>query len=1106
MIRGGLYAVGITTGVFLIAVAVEHWGWLPQWGRGLLFWGGIMLTVAAAGWLVVRPWMKMRGIGRRISHSEAALIIGKHFPEVSDRLLNLLQLMGEDESKAGDESLLAAAIAQKTAQLRPVPMLSAIDLGANRRYLKYALPPLGVITLLLIVAPRWITDPSRRIVHYTEYYERPAPFRFVVENEHLEVQRGEDIEIRVGVAEARAIPSEVYLCEGGRRHRMSALGKEDFSYQFKQVNSDMRFVIEGGGVVSKSYLITVRPNPSVIDYVMTLTYPTYTGYAAETLTGIGDAAVPEGTLARWIFHLQDADSLVFMIGESRQVLPCENGQAEVSLRAMQSTDYAFCAYNQFRTSDTLHYRLTAIADAAPMIAVEEVVDSAYPDRRMFFGHIKDDYGFSRLAFVHHVENHTPSEVELALGEGVAQEFSFSFNLAELPLAPGERITYYFEVRDNDALHGPKATRSRIFEYAEPTAEEIDSIISRGESGIKQSMESQMEAVRQLQQEIADMQRRLLDKKELGWQEKKDLEQLAQKQRQMQQMMQQIRQQIQENNRLEQKYREQSEQLLEKQREIERLMNEVMDEKMQETIAEIERMLSEMDKNKVQEGLDQLKISNKELEQQLDQNLELLKHLELEKQVEQAVEKANQLAAEQRDVSRETQEHKGKSNEELQEKQQQLNDRFQQLKEDISQIEQKQQSLDPSNPFKSPNEIERQVEQHQQQATHQMQQGNNKDASQQQQQAADGLEQLAEELNNVLEEMEQEELAEDAEQVRRLLKNIVQLSINQEELIGEVNKVYIQDPRYQSIIARQNRVKDDFRGVEDSLRAVARRQVQIASVVARELAEVNSAIGRSLGSLLYMNQGFYNGYTNRSAASPMQYSMTSLNNLALMLAESLDQMQNQMRQNAQRQKGGKQRMKGNNKQQCNNPGNRPSPQSMRQMQQELNRQMEALKKQLDRQGKQPSGRHQVGQGQTMSEEFARMAAQQEMIRRMMQQYGQELKEGNAGNGQLAREIDQLLRQMEQTEADLVNRTITQQTLHRQQQIMTRLLEHEKADMEREKDDRRESHEANSLYAQPSPAELEKYRKQTHPNAESLPSAPPSFTPYYRQKVNDYFYHQ
>jgi bisphosphoglycerate-dependent phosphoglycerate mutase len=95
-------------------------------------------------------------------------------------------------------------------------------------------------------------------------------------------------------------------------------------------------------------------------------------------------------------------------------------------------------------------------------------------------------------------------------------------------------------------------------------------------------------------------------------------------------------------------------------------------------------------------------------------------------------------------------------------------------------------------------------------------------------------------------------------------------------------------------------------------------------------------------------------------------------------------------------------------------------------------------------------------------------------------------------------------MEQTETDLVNRTITQQTLQRQQQIMTRLLEHERAEMQREKEQRRESREAGDLYSQPSPAELERYQQQLQPAQDQLRTLPPTLAPYYRQKVDDYFF--
>ncbi len=1121
LVRGVLYAVGIVAAMFLAAVLLEHFGWLSRLGRGLLFWGGLAAATAVLACLVVRPLLKMHGLGKRISREEAARIVGRHFPEVSDKLLNLLQLMS---GRSDDSDLLVAAIEQKTAQLRPIPILNAIDLTVNRRYLRYALPPLVLLAALLVAAPSTVTGPTRRIVNYNTVYERPAPFRFVVVNESLSAMQGDDYELRVAT-EGDAVPAEAYINVDGRRYRMrpaEGARRGNFEYPFRNLQRSYTFTLDGGGVESAEYRLEVEPNPAIMSFSMVLAYPAYTGRQNETLVDFGDAAVPEGTTVRWLFQTKDADSL-HIHAENGQWsvddVPDASGRMAASRRVMDDISYAVSVSRTQRpsgchSSDTLRYALSAIKDAAPLIVVDEVVDSLYPDRRMFRGRVKDDYGFSRLVFVHRTANpadtaqNARNEAEIALKQGeTSQDFYFSFNTAAVTLAPGDELSYWFEVSDNDAIHGPKTTKSTVFEIKIPTADELEHMLEQSSSEVRQSADAQMGELQRLQEEINEMMKKLVDKKELNWQDKKDLEQIADKQRQVRQMMQQMQQQIKENNRMEQRYREQSEQLMEKQRELDRLMNEVMDEKMKETMAEIDRMMQELDKKKVQEELQQLKLDNADLERQLDQNIELMKRLELEKKVEQTIQKMDRLAEEQRDVSRETDQAKGKDNAELQQRQQELNDKFQQLKQDVEQIKQDYKELDPSTDFKVPSELEQQIEQHQQEAKQNMQRGKNKDASRQQQQAADEMEQMSEALAEAQIDAEQQDMAEDAELVRQLLKNLVQLSFNQEELIGDLGSIYIQDPKYQTIIARQNRVKDEFGMVEDSLRAMARRQLNVATAITKELGEVNSNLSKSLSGLLDMNQSFYGSYKNTGAARSMQYSMTSLNNLALVLAESLDQMQNQMRQNAQKKKNGQCKNPGKSNSQCSNPGNgKPSPKSMRQMQEELNKQMEALRKQLEKQGDKPgNSRHQLGQGQQTSEEFARMAAQQEMIRRMMQEYGQEMKQADAGNSKLAKEIDQMMRQMEQTETDLVNRTITRQTIQRQQQIMTRLLEHEKAEMQREREERRESHEADDLYSQPSPAELEKYNRQLDAGAGQLRTVPPTLQPYYREKVNEYFFH-
>ena len=135
MIKGIIYALTLLLSLFFVMAVLEHFGYFGSLVRAILFWTYLLLGILLLTYYVFVPLAKMFRLGRVISYEEAARIIGRHFPEVQDKLLNLLQLQqrGQDE----ENDLLAAAIAQKTAQLKPIPFNQAIDLKANHKYLKY---------------------------------------------------------------------------------------------------------------------------------------------------------------------------------------------------------------------------------------------------------------------------------------------------------------------------------------------------------------------------------------------------------------------------------------------------------------------------------------------------------------------------------------------------------------------------------------------------------------------------------------------------------------------------------------------------------------------------------------------------------------------------------------------------------------------------------------------------------------------------------------------------------------------------------------------------------------------------------------------------------
>ncbi len=1108
LIKGVLYSIGLLLVTFLAITILEYFGYFSTWVRTLFFWLYIAITVLLVVLYILIPLSKMYKIGRRISYEQAAWIIGKYFPEVSDKLLNLLQLKGLPSAEGSD--LLEAGIRQKTENLSPIPFAKAIDLKQNKKYVKYAFIPVLLLIGILIFSPSIIKEPSARIINHTTYYEKPAPFAYRILNKKLEIPQQEDFLLQVKI-EGDDIPNEVFINIENQVYKMQKLDKITYSYLFKNVQKSQRFFLEAVDVKSSDYLLTVFPKPTVVDFQVKLSYPAYTGKQPETLSNIGDLTIPEGTTVQWLFQTKDVKDLYFMVNETvEKRSPNENGRLSVAKRFLTSADYGFYVSNPFvLTSDTLRYSVSSIVDVAPMIAAIEMRDSVQNERLFFKGKIKDDYGFSKLQFKMIKTNGEDTTQKRIISNNIpfkptetAQEFYYATVLEGIEVGPGDRIEYYFEVWDNDAIHGPKSSKSQIFEIKIPTEKELQNALEMASTQIKEASDASMSEIKKMQNEINEMMRKLVNKQELTWQDKKQLEELAKKQKTIKETVQKMQEQMKQNNQLEQQYRKQTESIIEKQKELDRLYNEVMNDEMKEMMKEMEKLMQEADKKKVQQALEELKMKNENIEKQLDQNIELLQRLELEKMIENAIKKTEDLAEKQRDLANETEQSGQKKSEALSEKQDKLNKEFQELQKDIDKVQQKLKQIDEEAEFKRNKETENSISNKQNEASKQLNKGKHKNASEQQKSAADELDKLSNQLAEAQMDMEQEDLAEDAEKVRQLLKNLVTLSFDQEKLIGNLNTTLIQDPMYQKIIANQNKIKDDFKTIEDSLRGMAKRQIKVASVINKEVGEINTNIAKSMNGLLQMNQTFYGNSKNMGTATSMQYAMTSLNNLALVLAESLDQMQSQMRQNSRQKKSGNCKKSGS----CKNPGNnpkpgkgKPSPGSMKQMQDALNKQMEAMKKQLDKQG-QPKGRGKMGEN-GMSEEFARMAALQEQIRRMMQKYGEELKQQSGGA--MGKDINNVLKQMEQTETDLVNKTISRQTMERQQQIMTRLLEHEKAEMKREKEQRRESTEGKDIF-QVSKENLEEYNKLKQKELEMFRTAPPSFTNYYKMKVNEYFY--
>ncbi len=1072
LLRGVVFFGGTLFCGYVVIILSEYWGHFSTLLRGVLFYGYILINMSVFGWLVLPPLLAYFKLGKIISHAEAAQIIGTHFTDVKDKLLNTLQLKQLADENPNHRLLIEASIDQKIFSLKTISFPSAIRIKENMRYVKWAAIPFGVIIILAFTAPAILKDSTERLIKHNKYFEPVSPFQFVIVNPSLSVVQGDDLKLDLKLIGDK-FPNEVYLEIGNNTFKLDKESISRFHYSFSNLQKTVHFKFIGGDFSSREYDVIVNLKPSLLRFDVDLQYPAYLHKKNETLNNAGDLTIPAGTTVHWAMHTQNASEVLFKMNASNTYIKGADNTFLHTARILKTSNYTLKAINALVTNgDSAIYHINVVADEPPTITVYNKPDSASSKAIYFNGTIQDDHGFSGLMF-HYTISGNKNEKARAFTKMVKADlntnqasFFYFWDLNELNAKPGEQVKYYFEVADNDAVIGPKKTRSTAQVLNVPTEQEISKQLDVGTQSVKQKMQSAIKLSAQIERESQKLTQLLINKNTLSFDEKKQVEDLLQKRKELESLVKDIQKENKQNQLNRQENTKQDEAILEKQKQIEELFNNVLDEKTRELLKNLQQMLEKNQKELTQDAVSKMQMDSKSLKKELDRVLELYKKLEFDQKLNESIEQLNKLAQKLEQLSLESKQAKS-DQKSLQQQQEQLNKEFKDLEKSMDDLKQKNEQLDPPGNFENPTQDEKNIKEQLDKSADELNKNNKGKASQSQQQAAKQMQQLSQKLKQSEQQGEESANQININQLREIVKHLINSSLNQENIMETMRGLSTADPGYVTWTQKQMDIKSNMKNVEDSLYSLSKRVPQIQSTVNKEIAIINTNLDQSIANLADRKTS----EANRN----QQYTMTSMNNLALMLSEALEQMQKAMK-NA---KPGK--------------GKQPSLSQLGQMQQQLNQNMQKMREQMQEGNK---GKPQQG---NMSEQLAKMARQQQSIRQALQQINkQENKDGRKGLG----DLDKIAKEMEQTERDLVNKQIFDETLKRQQQIHTRLLEAERADQQRDQDQQRESNAGKT----PPPGyikALQYYQQMSNKQTEQIHTVSPALNFYYKNKVKIYF---
>ncbi|MDO6818143.1 hypothetical protein Q4597_03140 [Zobellia sp. 1_MG-2023] len=1122
LIKGIMLFLAFGLLFFFAVLGVEYLLWLNSTGRLVLLLSFVCIELWLLFKYILTPLFYLFRLKQGMNNRQASLLIGKHFPEVGDKLYNLIDL-GEDKDQS---ELLLASIEQRSRNMSVVPFTNAVDFRENLKYVNYlAIPAVIVLVIWVSGNLKPFFGSADRVVNYRLAYEPPAPFSFLLNTTNLEVLDSEEFTIEVRT-EGEVKPESVSIVIDGKQ---SILQEDNgrYRYTFTPPLASVDFHFLANEVRSRTYTLNVLRTPVIQDFEMKLDYPNYTGRASETLKSTGNAVFPEGTKVTWSIDGENTEVIRLITKDTVQNFSSSKGLFSLNRRVYRDLEYEVSTSNKNVTDyEKLSYEFKVIRDAFPAIKVKQVLDSLNPNVAYYAGEASDDYKLSSIKLICYADDNPENKqiIPLSTPQSNFDQFYYTFP-SGLDIQADKKYSFYFEAVDNDAIHNGKATKSQVYSLALLDENQLRNKELESQQSLINNLDRSLEKFKEQKEDLKEINEGQKEKNQLSFTDQNQVKDFLKRQQEQESQMEKFSKQLKENlNKLD------SDDKLNKllQERLER--QELEAKKNEKLLEELNKVADKINKEELSKRLEELGKKQKNSERNLEQLLELTKRYYVTEKVDQLARDLEKLAEEQEKAS----EKLDALNKE--EEQKELNKAFDELQKELDELQKDNQKLKKPLDLDRNKEKEGEVKKDQEEALEELKeeksegsdakdkQESSEKASKKQKSAAQKMKEMSEQLSSSSASGGGEStITEDAEMLRQILDNLITFSFKQEVLYDNLEDVDADSPQFSSAIHKQQELRELFEHVDDSLFALSLRRAELSEFVNEQITEVYYNVDKTLESIAE-NQ-IYQG------VSYQKYVLNASNSLADFLANILDNMEQSMMSGKGEGEGEgfqlpdiikgqqelKEKMDGMGK-----PGE-GKPSEVDGQGKEGKGSEQGKEQGEDGQGKKPgqgeSGKGEKGDGKDGQGEGGKQGSEsgqgngkpseselQEIYeiykeqQRLRGELEQQLKDMmNAGDKKLAQK---LIKQMEDFENDLLENGITQRSKSRMNNIQYEMLKLENAALKQGKKPERESNTNTNQFRNPittKPSLLENYRNEIEIlNRQSLP-----LRQNFQNRVKEYF---
>lgn len=1101
--------------VFIIIEAMVH-GSMQL--RTAMWWTWIGATSIVFGATTVPSILRAAGILRTDDVDTLAQRVGRAYDDVRDGLVNALQL---HRGTQGSSDLSAAGFAALTAVAEPKDFTVIIDRRPARRAAFVALPLLAASMLLPAVMPSTLGAAWERLVRHDESFLPPAPYALRISGGEGSVMRGTTVRLTVTASGIAPQTLTVWVRDAASERFQPFTVRMDsantYHHLLPGLTSTVAFFAEGAwletGVRSDTGYVTVIDRPLVRTLNGRVMPPSYTAMAMTPLT---ETQADVTSLVGSTVDLTVTSNKTLQSAWIR-MLGVDSASADTADIAMQ-TDGAtargrFTVQRSGRyqivlrdehgehNADPVSYRIVALDDAAPTIAMIEPTTDAQVDTRAILPvtvAIADDYGFSSLRLHYRMiksryaqPDRTFASVDIPFAPGsTTLDVPYVWNLSKVGISPEDVYEFYVEVADNDRVRGPKTARTSTMTVRLPSLDEVFAQTDKAQEDVQKELREiakEAEEVRkeaeQVQRELAKQQAQSMNKP-ADWKEKKQAQELMAKQQALQQRMENMREKLEDMTQQLQQHQAISPETLQKYMELQKLMQEVNSPELRKAQEEMRKAMEKMSPEELREAMKNMTFDEEQFKKSIERTLNLLKRVQAEQKTDELQKRAEELARRQEELREQLQNtnpNNKAEREQLAQQQRELQKDMQQLAKETDELEKLMKELSDMPMDKmdaAKRELDKQnTQQQMEKAEKQSEQGDMQEAADAQQQASQNLQRFAQQMKELKREMKRRGSREAMRQMQRSMNDMLDLSKQQEELRDQTKSLDPSSSQFPELARKQQRTKEAMQNLANNMMQLAQKSFSVSPEMAEDMGNALQQMQQSMQEL--------QDRRGQMAAQGQQQAMSSMNSAIQKMSDALAQM---MAGEGQGQ-GGEGQSPGMGR------GKGKSP-------------FQRLQDLADEQQGINEGTQRVGQnGQQMSDqqraELGRMAQQQGRALKALQELEKEQKD-IGGAKKPTGDLAKIAEEMREVMTDMQSGSITPETRMRQDRILSRLLDASRSINDRDYEKTREARVGQDIKrVGPDGIDLDRLQQRQRASRETQQRLRDAYTKDYENLIRLYF---